>query len=276
MRIGVVEFGPFATAGVRVAVASAFLLPILLYKGLGPALLRNWKPVFFVGLLNSAIPFVCFSFALLSITTGMSSMLNATVPLFGALVAWFWLHDKPSRSRSLGLFIGFIGVAMLAWDQAGVKAGASGIAPVWAVLAGLLACACYAVSASYTRRFLTDVPALVIATGSQIGAMLGLALPALWFKPTQMPSVSAWLALLMVGVVSSGIAYILFFRLTANAGPARALSVTYVVPVFAVLYGLLFLGEKITPWMHLCGAVILVGTALSTGLFNLRRRRFSR
>ena len=239
-------------------------------------MLRNWKPVFFVGLLNSAIPFVCFSFALLSITTGMSSMLNATVPLFGALVAWFWLHDKPSRSRSLGLFIGFIGVAMLAWDQAGVKAGASGIAPVWAVLAGLFACACYAVSASYTRRFLTDVPALVIATGSQIGAMLGLALPALWFKPSQMPSISAWLALLMVGVVSSGIAYILFFRLIANAGPARALSVTYVVPVFAVLYGLIFLGEKITPWMLICGAVIVVGTALSTGLFNLRRRRFSR
>jgi drug/metabolite transporter (DMT)-like permease len=80
----------------------------------------------------------------------------------------------------------------------------------------------------------------------------------------------------MVGVVSSGIAYILFFRLIANAGPARALSVTYVVPVFAVLYGLIFLGERITPWMLLCGAVILVGTALSTGLFNLRRRRFSR
>ena len=276
MRIGVIEFGPFATAGVRVAIASAFLLPILLYKGLGPALRRNWKPVFFVGLLNSAIPFVCFSFALLSITTGMSSMLNATVPLFGALVAWFWLHDKPSRSRSLGLFIGFIGVAMLAWDQAGVKAGASGIAPVWAVLAGLFACACYAVSASYTRRFLTDVPALVIATGSQIGAMLGLALPALWFKPTQMPSISAWMALLMVGVVSSGIAYILFFRLIAHAGPARALSVTYVVPVFAVLYGLIFLGERITPWMLICGAVIVVGTALSTGLFNLRLRRFSR
>jgi len=273
MRIAVVEFGPFATAGVRVTIASAFLLPILLYKGLGSQLLRHWKHVFFVGVLNSAIPFACFSFALLSITTGMASMLNATVPLFGALVAWFWLHDKPSRTRSLGLLIGFLGVAMLAWDQAGVKAGASGIAPVWAVLAGLFACACYAVSASYTRRFLSEVPALVIATGSQIGAMLGLALPALWFRPTQLPSGSAWLALLAVGVVSSGIAYILFFRLIANAGPARALSVTYVVPVFAVLYGLVFLGERVTPWMLLCGAVIVVGTALSTGLLKLKRRR---
>jgi drug/metabolite transporter (DMT)-like permease len=275
MRIGVIEFGPFATAGVRVAIASAFLLPFLLYKGLGPSLLLHWKHVFFVGVLNSAIPFVCFSFALLSITTGLSSMLNATVPLFGALVAWFWLHDKPTRSRALGLLIGFMGVTMLAWDQAGVKAGASGIAPVWAVLAGLFACACYAVSASYTRRFLADVPALVIATGSQIGAMLSLALPALWFRPAQMPSISAWLALLAVGVASSGIAYILFFRLIANAGPARALSVTYVVPVFAVLYGLIFLGEQVTPWMLLCGAVIVAGTALSTGLLKLKRPRSS-
>ena len=202
-------------------------------------------------------------------------MLNATVPLFGALVAWYWLHDKPTRTRSLGLLIGFVGVAMLAWDQTGVKPGASGIAPVWAVLAGLFACACYAISASYTRRFLADVPPLVIATGSQIGAMLSLALPALWFRPTQMPSISAWLALLAVGVISSGIAYILFFRLIANAGPARALSVTYAVPVFAVLYGLIFLGEQVTPWMLLCGAVIVAGTALSTGLLKLKRRRSS-
>lgn len=274
MRIGVLEFGALATAGVRVAIASAFLLPILLYKGLGPPLLRHWKPVFFVGLLNSAIPFACFSFALMSITTGLSSMLNATVPLFGALVAWFWLHDKPTRSRSLGLLIGFVGVAMLAWDQASFEPGTSGIAPVWAVLAGLFACACYAISASYTQRFLADIPALVIATGSQIGAMLGLALPALWFRPTQMPSLSAWLALVAVGIASSGIAYILFFRLIAHAGPARALSVTYVVPVFAVLYGLIFLGERVTPWMLLCGAVILAGTALSTGLLKFKRQRF--
>jgi drug/metabolite transporter (DMT)-like permease len=90
-----------------------------------------------------------------------------------------------------------------------------------------------------------------------------------------MPSLSAWLALLAVGVVSSGVAYILFFRLIANAGPTRALSVTYVVPVFAVLYGLIFLGEQVTPWMLVCGAVIVLGTALSTGLLKFRRPRFS-
>ena len=271
MRISVVEFGPFATAGVRVAIAALFLLPILLYKGLGAELQRHWKRVFFVGLLNSGIPFTCYAFAQLSITTGLSSLLNATVPLFGAIVAWLWLHDQPPRSRILGLLIGFAGVAMLAWDQASFKPGASGIAPVWAVLACLLGCICYAASASYTQRFLSNLSPLVIATGSQIGATLGLALPALWLWPTQMPSQNAWLALLVVGVVSTGMAYILFFRLIANAGPARALSATYVVPVFAVVYGLVFLGEHITPWMLTCGAVIVVGTALSTGLLKLRR-----
>ncbi|MFB0899340.1 MAG: EamA family transporter [Polaromonas sp.] len=275
MHISVVEFGPVATAGVRVAIAAVFLLPILLYQGQGPQLLRHWKRVFFIGLLNSGIPFACFAFALLSISTGLSSMLNATVPLFGALVAWLWLHDKPTRSRLAGLLIGFVGVAMLAWDQAGFKPGSSGIAPIWAVLACLVACACYAISASYTRRYLSDLPPLLIAAGSQIGATLGLALPALWFRPSQMPGLSAWLALLVVGVVSTGIAYILFFRLIANAGPARALSVTYAVPVFAVLYGLIFLGEQVTPWMLLCGAVIVAGTALSTGLLSLKPRHIS-
>jgi len=273
MRISVVEFGSFATAGVRVAIAALFLMPILLYKGLAAALRRHWKRVFFVGLLNSGIPFTCFAFAQLSITTGLSSLLNATVPLFGAVVAWLWLHDTPTRSRAVGLLIGFAGVAMLAWDQTGFKPDASGIAPVWAILACLLACLCYAVAASYTQRFLSDVPPLVIATGSQIGATLGLALPALWFWPTQMPGLNAWLALLVVGVVSTGLAYILFFRLIANGGPARALSVTYVVPVFAVSYGLIFLGEKITPWMLICGVVIVAGTVLSTGLIKLRRQR---
>ena len=228
-----------------------------------------------MGLLNSGIPFACYAFAQLSITTGLSSLLNATVPLFGAVVAWIWLHDKPTRSRMLGLLIGFAGVAMLAWDKTGFKPGASGIAPLWAVLACLLACICYAVSASYTRRFLSDLPPLVIATGSQIGATLGLALPALWLWPAQMPSLNAWLALLVVGVVSTGIAYILFFRLIANAGPSRALSATYVVPVFAVFYGLIFLGEHVTAWMLICAAVIVAGTALSTGLIKLRRQHSS-
>jgi len=271
MRISTVEFGPLPTAAVRVAIAAAFLLPLVLLRGLGATLVKNWRHVFLIGMFNSGIPFACFSFALLSITTGLSAILNATVPMFGALVAWLWLKDKPNHSRLLGLVVGFAGVAMLAWDKATFQADASGVAPGWAVLACLLACICYALSASYTKRYLTGLPPLVTAAGSQIGATLGLALPALWLWPAKMPGSSAWLALLVVGVLCTGIAYILYFRLIATAGPARALAVTFVVPVFAVFYGVLFLGEAVTLWMLLCAVVIVCGTALSTGLLKIGR-----
>ncbi len=270
MRMGALEFGPIATAAVRVAIGAAFLLPIVMLRRLGPTLAANWRRVFLVGLFNSGIPFACFSFALLSITTGLSAILNATVPMFGALVAWLWLRDRPTGSRMLGLVIGFAGVAMLAWDKASFKPDASGVAPGWAVLACLLACLCYALSASYTKRYLTGLPPLVTAAGSQIGATLGLALPALWLWPAQMPGTSAWLALLAVGVLCTGIAYILYFRLIESAGPARTLAVTFVVPVFAMLYGVAFLGEAVTLWMLLCAGVIVCGTALSTGLLKIR------
>lgn len=272
MRIGTVEFGALPTAAVRVAVASLFLLPLLWLRGLGPQLREHWKPVFVIGILNSGIPFACFAFALLSITTGMSAILNATVPLFGALVAWLWLKDRPTGSRVLGLAIGFAGVALLAWDKASFKPDASGVAPGWAVMACLLATLCYGVAASATKRYLSGLPALVTATGSQLGATLGLALPALWFWPTLTPSLQAWLSLVVVGVVCTGIAYVLYFRLIEQAGPARALAVTFVVPVFAVFYGVLFLGESVTGWMLLCGLVIVCGTALSTGLLKLPGR----
>ena len=270
-RIGVGEFGVLPTAAVRVAIAAAFLLPLVLLRGLGATLLKNWRHVFLIGMFNSGIPFACFAFALLSITTGLSAILNATVPMFGALVAWLWLKDKPNHSRILGLVIGFAGVAMLAWDKATFKPDASGLAPGWAVLACLFACVCYALSASYTKRYLTGLPPLVTATGSQIGATLGLALPAWWLWPARMPGGNAWLALLAVGVLCTGVAYILYFRLIENAGPARALAVTFVIPVFAVFYGALFLGEAVTLWMLLCAVVIICGTALSTGLLKLGR-----
>lgn len=268
MRMGAVEFGALATAGVRVIIAAVFLLPILIFKGLLGSLRTHWKLTFLVGVTNSAIPFACFTFALLSISTGLSSILNATVPLFGAVIAWLWLNDRPHGLRILGLLIGFMGVAMLAWDKASFKPDASGLTTGWAVLACLTACLCYGISASFTKRYLGGIPSLVLATGSQIGAALGLAPLAWWYWPTQTVSTKAWLAVLALGVVCTGIAYVLYFRLIARAGPARALSVTFAVPVFAVLYGVVLLGEVVTPWMLVCGLVIVLGTALSAGLLQ--------
>lgn len=272
MRVAAVELGPLPTAAIRVAIASLFLLPLMLAKGHWGALRQHWKPVLFVGVLNSGVPFVLYSFAVMHITTGFSSILNATVPLFGALVAWAWLGDKPSLSRTVGLAVGFGGVVLLAGGQASFKPNASGIAPAWAVLACLGATTCYALAASFTKKHIPSLPPLVTATGSQIGATLALALPALWFRPDHWPSTTAWGSLLVVGVLCTGVAYILYFKLIENSGPARALTVTFLVPVFAIAYGVLFLGESVTAWMLLCGAVILLGTSLSSGLVKLPGR----
>lgn len=272
MRLAAIELGALPTAALRVGIASLFLLPPLVAKGHWPALRAHWKPVLFVGVLNSGLPFALYAFAVMHITTGLSSILNATVPLFGALVAWVWLGDKPGLSRTVGLAIGFGGVVLLAGGQASFKPNASGIAPAWAVLACLAATTCYALSASFTKKHIPSLPPLVTATGSQIGATLALALPALWFHPSHLPSASAWGALLALGVLCTGIAYILYFRLIDRAGPARALTVTFLIPVFAIAYGVLLLGEEVTSWMLVCGAVILAGTALSSGLVKLPGR----
>lgn len=272
MRIGAREFGALPTAAVRVTIATVFLLPLLLWRGQGGALMRHWRSTLGIGIINSGLPFALFSFALLTINSGLAAVLNATVPMFGALVAWAWFGDRPDGSRLAGLAIGFTGVAMLASRTAGFHAGAGDLSALWAVLACLGACLSYGIAANATRRYLQDVPAIATATGSQIGATLLLALPALWLWPATMPSLQAWLALAALGIACTGFAYILFFRLIANAGPARALTVTFLVPVFAVFYGALFLGEDITQWMLICAAVIVCGVALSTGLVKLGRR----
>lgn len=269
MRVGGVEFGALPTAGVRVAIGAAVLVPVLWFSGHWAALQKNAGRILFVGALNSGLPFALFAYAVLSISTGMSAILNATVPLFGALVAWFWLKDRPGNSRILGLVIGFAGVVLLAGDKASFKPGGTG----WAVLACLLATLCYAIAASFTKRFLTGIHPLATATGSQIGALLGLALPALWFWPAHTPSLHAWLALLALGVLCTAVAYILYFRLIAQLGPARAVTVTFLVPVFAIFYGTVFLGEELTLFMLLCGAVVVCGTALATGVLTLSRPR---
>ena len=270
MRLGAAEFGALPTAGVRVTVAAVFLLPLLLLRGLWSDLFRHRRKLLLLGMLNSGLPFASISFALLSISTGLSSLLNATVPLFGALVAWLWLKDRPHGLKIIGLLIGFVGVAMLAWGKASFKPDASGHASGWAVLACLFACLCYGISASYTRRYLAGVPSLVIATGSQIGAAVGLCLPTFWLWPARNPGITAWLALLAVGVLCTGIAYVLFFRLIEKMGAAKSLTVTFLIPVFAVIYGAVFLNESVTSWMLLCGAVILFGTALSLDLVKRR------
>ena len=271
MKLGASEFGVFVTAFIRVFLASLFLLPFLVWRGQLPALKANLRPILFAGMLNSGLPFVLFSFAVLHISTGLSSILNATVPLWGAVVAWMWLKDRPNWSRTLGLAIGFAGVTALAWDKASFTSGAS--ATGLAVLACLAATLCYGIAASFAKKFLGGVAPLASATGSQIGAALLIAVPAALTAPAHMPSLRAWLAIAVLAALCTALAYILYFRIIEKAGPAKATTVTFVIPVFGIGYGAVFLSEAITNSMLVCGAVIILGTALSTGFLHLGKKK---
>ncbi|HQR86216.1 MAG: EamA family transporter [Burkholderiales bacterium 35-55-47] len=265
MREGAYEFGPFPTAWVRITLAALMLTPILLWRQQIPVLHAHWRPTLSSGLLNSGIPFACYAYALMHISTGLSSILNATTPLFGALIAWAWLGDRLNATRALGLALGFTGVVLLASDVPGgisFKEGGSGLA----VVACLVATFCYGIAGSFTKRYLQNVPSLVTTTGSLWGASIGLAIPALLSWPSVMPSIHAWAALGIAGLLCTALAYVLYFRLMTRTGPARAMTVTYLIPVFANLLGVIFLDEVVTHWMMGCAVVIVAGTALASGL----------
>ena len=266
MRLGAGEFGPVALSAVRVAGAALVLLPLLLWRGQWGEVRRHWRAIFLVGLTNSALPFLFFSYAALGISAGLSSIFNASTPLWGALIGWWWLRDRPSGPRALGLAIGFAGVIGLAWEKASFHPGGSG----WAVVACLGAAMLYGLSANYTKKRLQGVAPMAVAAGSQLSAALALAVPALLWWPAAMPSGRAWLMVALLALLCTGLAYLMYFRLIAHVGAANAIAVTFLIPAFAVLWGWLFLGEPLTAAMAIGCAVILLGTALATGVITPR------
>lgn len=269
MRFASPAFGPIPLAALRVIGASLFLVPLLLMRGQAGELRKHWRPLLVVGITNSTLPFICFSYAALSITAGMSAIFNAATPLFGAVIAWWWLRDGLTRQRVAGLAIGFSGVLWMAWDQASFKPGGTG----WAVVVCLAAPLLYGLSASYTKRFLTGVPSLTVAAGSLLAAALLLCVPAVVWWPAVAPSIADWSAAVFLALACTALAYVLFFRLIANVGPARTITVTFMIPAFALLFGWLLLDEALTPRMFGGCAVILIGTGFATGLLTLRARR---
>ena len=267
MRVAAPEFGPVPLIAMRVGIAAVFLLVVLALRGGWRELYTNGWSLVVLGLLTSAVPFSLFAYAVLSLTAGFASVLNATVPLFGALVAYIWLGDKLGRMRVVGLAVGFAGVLVLVRDKFSFGAGGSG----WAVLAGLGAAVLYGIAASYTKKYLSKVDPLINATGSQVAASGFLVIPAVLYWPERNPSLTSWASAIALGVACTGIALILFFRLIDRIGPAKAITVTYLIPVFGVLWGLLFLDEPVTRNMIIGCAIILLGTGLANGLIGARR-----
>lgn len=268
MRIAAGEFGPLALVALRTGVAALMLVPLLAWRGGLGELRGRWRAVALVGALNSALPFVAFAYAALAITAGLSSIFNATVPLWGALIARAWLGERLGVPRATGLAIGFAGVLALGWGKASWQGGA--VSSAGAIVACLAATAMYGFAAHYTRRRLTGVTPLAVAAGSQLASVVMLAPLAALAWPATAPSPLAWGAALLLGSLCTGVAYVLYFRLIASAGAAQAMAVTYLIPLFGVFWGWLALDEPVTAEMGAGGAAILLGTALATGMLAPR------
>ncbi len=265
-RIAAPAFGPLAIADLRTAIAALVLLSLLIWRGGVSELAPNALRFLLLGAFNSAIPFTLFAYAALSITAGLASILNATVPLFAALVAWLWLRERLTWLQWLGLAIGFAGVLWLSAGSASFKPGGGG----WAIGAGLLASVSYAISGNLVKRYFAHVRPLAVATGSQIAAATLLLPIAVFYLPPATPGPLDWFAIIALGVFCTGIAYALYFRLIARVGPTKTMAVTILIPAFAILWGVLFLAESVTGVMLGGCAVILIGTALATQILFRR------
>lgn len=266
MRIAAPEMGPIGLILLRTLIAGLFLLPFLFWTKSHRGVRKHLAAIGVIGVIGSAMPFALIAYATLSVTAGYASILNATTPMFGAIVSWLWLKEKLSLPAVTGLFIGFLGVFVLVLGKGEMPRLDVGLAVAAALFATLL----YAVAAGMTRIYVADVNPLALATVSQLFAALSLLPLALFAIPEQMPSARAWWSVILLGIASTGIAYVIYFKLLSEVGPTKTLTVTYLIPGFGLLWGWMFLNESVTwPMIVGCG-LILAGVGLTTGVLGRR------
>ncbi|OEZ56988.1 DMT family transporter [Duganella sp. HH105] len=260
MRIAAPVLGAAVLIEYRVLFASLFLAVIALVLKKPLNLRQHWKHYLILGLFNSALPFLMFAFAARTLSASLLAVLNATTPLWGTLIGAVWTRQMVSAKVVLGLVLGACGVALLVgFDHVTTKPGA-GIA----IAAVLFASFNYGIASNYAKQAKAVEP-FSNAHGSMWASTL-LVLPALPFFPAPgEPTIGIMGAVLALGVLCSGVAYLIYFRLIQDVGPSSALTVTFLSPVFGILWGMLFLGESVG-WYTVAGAaVVITGTALVTG-----------
>lgn len=242
MRVLAPVVGVLWSAEVRVGLAGIALLTMMYVTNRAMNFRTNWKSFLILGTINSALPFALYSYAALSIPAGYSAIVNATSPLWGAVMGAAFLGERLTLRKMAGMAIGVLGVAFLV--RLGPVEFNSKL--VLAVLACVGATLCYAIVGIYTKKKLTGITSMQMATGSQVGAALVL-MPFLPLAPVQ-GEITATIALVGVALalLCSAVAYLIYFRLMADLGPTKALTVTFLIPLFALLWGYLFLGEHIT------------------------------
>lgn len=275
MRIAAAEFGAIALIQVRVLIATAVLLPIW-YVREGAKnwhqVRDNWSKISVLGMLNSAIPFTLFAYSTIHISGGLSAVFNSTVPIWTATVAFVWLGHKLAWDGVLGLVLGLFGVIILLADSIGTPV----VGVEKGIAAALLGSFFYGIAANFTVQKMQGISILTIATFTLLASSL-LLLPLTVFALPEGPiSSRAWFAAIALGVLPTALANVLYFQILNQIGSTKTVSVTYLIPVFAVLWGWWFLDEKITQQMILGAVVILLGTSLVTGVISLSRRSSSK
>lgn len=272
MRIAAPEFGATNLASLRVIIAAVTLAPLFYFTltkfqknhTIKPFL----KPLILVSIGNSVIPFMLFGYAAMNMDAGLASIINGMTPLWGAVFSLVILSVTLTRIAWFGLFIGFIGVFVLSYHK--LSTGVT--SDVLAILAVLLATSLYGLSTNCSKRFLVGLPPLLVASGTMVCSGI-VVLPIILTTSLdwQTVSIDAWVAVFLLGILSTGFAYILFYRLVETIGPTRAMMVTYLIPIFGVLFGHIFLNEQLFLNMLFGGGLILFGVMLTTGLIKPRK-----
>lgn len=270
MRIAAPVLGPVVLITLRVLLGALFLLGLAIVQKKGLDVRAHWKHLLILGLLNTALPFTLFAFAAETLPASLLSILNATAPIWGAIVSALWLRTAFTLKSAAGLLLGIAGVAILV----GIDGTAMSAATVIAIVAGLAAGLCYGIASVYAKQAKSVEP-FANAHGSLWAAVLWMAPAAPFFPPVAAPTAMVVLSVLALGILCSGVAYSLYFKLIEEIGAAPALSVGFLIPVFGVLWGSLLLHEPVTVRTVIGGLIVLAGTALITG-FNpmiLMRRK---
>jgi drug/metabolite transporter (DMT)-like permease len=266
-RSAVPAFGPAPLVSMRLGIAALVLLPILVYRGLWPQLTAHPRALFNVGVPFTALPFMLMTWGALHINAGLSAVLNATAPMFAALIGYAFMHERLGAWRVGGLLLGFAGVLwLMSGGPVSMRSGEGALA-VAAVLGTAML---WSIGATYTRQKMIGVDALVTTAGSLGAASLALA-PLAWATwPAQPPGPRAWAEMAFLGLFSSGLGMLMYFRLLRRIGAVRTMSVTFLSPLVAMVSGALYLGEALTLSMVAGCGVVLLGTALSLGLIGPR------
>jgi drug/metabolite transporter (DMT)-like permease len=241
-----------------VAIAGIAMLLFMMATGRAIQFRLNWKQYMVLGTLNSALPFALFSYAALTLPAGYSAILNATTPLWGALIGTVVLDERLTARKIAGLFIGVVGVAFL------VRLGPAQFSPqlMIAALACVAAAMCYGAAGVYTKKAAVGITPPLMATGSQLAAALVL-LPFLPLSPLR-GEVTPFVAVIAcaLALLCSAIAYFLYFRLIADLGPTKAMTVTFLIPLFALIWGGLFLHEEVNLNTLIGCALVVLATWL--------------